>query len=105
MDSERRRTPRLAFGGVVELSAPDLNVYLVAKTTEVSRFGCFVRTPQTLPLGAGLSLKITHEGNEFNASGRVAYVLPQRGVGISFTAATDGDNELLGRWLGEAGAE
>jgi hypothetical protein len=105
MDIERRLTPRHAFGGVIEISAVQPSVYFVAQTTEVSRHGCFVRTPQSLPSGTEIRLRITHGGREFNASGRVVYVLPEKGLGVSFSEITNADNVLLGKWLKEAGAE
>jgi hypothetical protein len=105
MDIDRRRTPRRAFGGVVELSAAGPGVYIVAKTTEISRFGCFVSTSQSLPLGTKVSLKINLEDTEFSASGEVAYVLPGKGLGISFAAATHNDEVRLEEWLRQTGID
>jgi hypothetical protein len=105
MDIDRRISPRRVFGGVVEISAHHPRAYFVAQTTQVNESGCFVRTSQSLQVGTAITLKITHEGNEFNAAGKVVYAFPEKGLGISFTPATDADKSLLGKWISEADAE
>jgi hypothetical protein len=99
MESERRRVPRHTFGGVVELTAEHPGTYVIAKTAELSRLGCFVRTDQAVPVGTKVTLKITSDGNEFNASGEIIYVLPEKGVGIQFATITHKDEVLLEEWL------
>ena len=68
--SERRRVPRCAFGGVAEITTVHPNTYIIVSTGELSRFGCFVTTRATMPIGTKVGLKITYEGRAFNASGR-----------------------------------
>jgi hypothetical protein len=99
VESERRRVPRHAFGGVAEVSASEPSAYIVGKTTELSRLGCFVQTCQQLPVGTAITLKISYEGIEFDALGTIAYSLPQKGMGISFVPLTSVDEELLDEWL------
>jgi hypothetical protein len=105
MDIERRQAPRHPFGGVAELSALEPSAYIIAKTTQLSRFGCFVRTSQHLPDGTWITLKITYEGGEFNAAGSVAYSLPETGLGISFVPTAHHDEVLLEEWLRKAGPD
>jgi hypothetical protein len=104
MDNERRRAPRHPFGGVVELSAADPIAYVIAKTTELGPLGCFVGTAQSLPVGTSVSLKISHGVAEFNATGKVVYVLAQKGMGIGFAATSHDDQRLLEEWLKQSGA-
>jgi hypothetical protein len=97
--AEHRRVPRRAFGGVAEITAAHPSAYIVASTAELSRYGCFVTTDVSLPIGTNVSLKITYEDKVFNASGEVAYVLPERGMGIRFTTTAPEDVALLEAWL------
>jgi hypothetical protein len=82
---ERRRTPRYPFlGGVAEITNTPSGEYVVARTSELGRFGCFVKTKSLFSAGATVSLKITYDLNEFVAAGEVVYVLPNTGMGIAF---------------------
>jgi PilZ domain len=96
---ERRRVPRHAFGGVVELSAVTPNIYIIAKTTEISRNGCFIRAREQVIAGTKVNLKISYDGGEFNSFGEVVYALSGKGMGIRFDSPTDEDSALLDEWL------
>ena len=96
---ERRRVPRFAFGGVAEITALHPNTYILVSTADLSRFGCFVTTLATLPIGTKVGLKITYDDRAFNACGEVAYVLSENGMGIKFTTTAPNDVELLEAWL------
>lgn len=97
--TKRRRLPRYAFGGVAEISSIHSNDHIIASTTELSRFGCFVRTGASLPTGMQVNLKISHDGREFTAHGKVVYVLAERGLGITFEVIEPKDEALLETWL------
>jgi hypothetical protein len=99
MAENRRRVPRRAFGGVAEITTAESSAYIVASTAELSRYGCFVNTQLSLPVGTKVSLKITYEDKVFNASGEVAYVLSENGLGIRFTTTAPEDVALLEEWL------
>jgi hypothetical protein len=95
MAENHRRVPRRAFGGVAEITTADPSAYIVASTAELSRYGCFVTTQASLPIGTKVSLKITYEDKVFNASGEVAYALPENGMGFRFTTTSPEDVALL----------
>jgi hypothetical protein len=99
--AERRGEPRRAFGGVAEILLAQTAAYFVGSVSELSRSGCFLRTSKILPVGASIDLKITHNGAEYNTSGEVVHAVSGEGVGIMFTAADPGDEELLNSWLME----
>jgi hypothetical protein len=101
---ERRRVPRLSFGGVVEISTGRSNPYIIAPIGNLSRFGCFVRTTESVRVGTNVSLKITYEGKEFNTPAVVIYLLAEKGLGIRFAATKPKDEALLDAWLKKAGA-
>jgi hypothetical protein len=71
------------------------------QTSDLSLFGCHVNTPKPWPAGTRLRIRIAHRGAIFAAFGRVAYVLPNTGMGISFTSI-ERDGELtLEKWIAE----
>lgn len=96
---EYRPVPGRRSGGVVEIAAGHANKYIIALVGELSRFGCFVRTCESMPVGTKVSLKITDNGSEFSTPGEVAYILSEKGMGITFTLATRKDEALLEAWL------
>ena len=98
---ERRRVPRFVFGGVAEITAVQPNSYIIVRTAELSRFGCFVTTPKTMIIGTKDDLKITHDGRAFKASGEVVSVQSENGMGIKFTTTAPNDAALLQVWLGQ----
>ena len=93
--SERRRVPRCAFGGVAEITTVHPNTYIVVSTANLSRHGCFVTTLAFMPIGTKVGVRITYDGSIFNASGEVAYVLSENGIGIKFTTTAPNDVALL----------
>jgi hypothetical protein len=98
---QRRRTPRYPFiGGVAELTNTS-GQYLVAGTTQISRFGCFVRTKTPFPAGVPINLRITYERREFSADSEVIYVLAAKGMGIAFRTIPSGTEEVLEDWLAQ----
>lgn len=82
-EMERRSQSGEAFGGVAEITTIDPHAFIVAPTAKLCRFGCFVRTSTSLPVGTTVSVRITHEGHEFNAAGEVI-TSSEKGVGIKF---------------------
>lgn len=98
---EQRRVPRRSFGGVAEISTADDNAHIIGLVSDLSRFGCFVRTHLSVPIGAKIALKITHHGHECVTFGEVVHALKQSGIGIKFEPVTPLDKALLEDWLRE----
>ena len=95
---ERRRVPRVPFKAtslVVEVGSTRA---VVAQTTELSRFGCFVQTLKPYPQGTRVHIDMTQTGSTFSASGVVAYVNGD-GMGVVFSLVEPENYEILGQWL------
>jgi hypothetical protein len=103
LERERRRVPRRAFGGAAEILVAHPATYFVGPVSELSMLGCFLRTDKILPVGATLTLKITHDDAEFNAQGKVVHVVPGAGIGVMFITADADDKQLPNSWLIEDG--
>lgn len=96
---ERRTRPRYSFLAVVELSEV-VGVYCVeGRIREISRKGCYVNTPSTLPLNTQLAVVITRDDDTFETNGKVIYVHEHVGMGILFENTTDEHLETLNSWL------
>jgi PilZ domain len=71
---------------------------VVAQTTELSRFGCFVQTAKPYPQGTRVHLELADGGDVFTASAVVAYVTGD-GMGIVFSMVEPENYEILAKWL------
>jgi hypothetical protein len=98
---EQRRVPRRSFGGVAEISTASTDAHILGLVSELSRYGCFVRTHLSVPIGAKITLKITHHAKECVTRGEVVHAVMQRGIGIKFEPVTRVDEALLEDWLRE----
>jgi hypothetical protein len=102
MDFIRRRAVRHYFGGPAEVTDLDSHTRLLALTTDLSVFGCFVRTRHPFPEGTKITLKITHEGVVFANYGNVAHVQANKGMGIAFGAVDRQAQVVLDRWISQS---
>lgn len=102
MDADRRREPRVAFGGVAEVSAAGLPEQTIGAVSKLSRLGCFVRFTASLPERSRLTLRITYDGQELTAPGVVIYAVRGVGIGVNFGLIAPDDKAVLDHWLSEA---
>jgi len=99
MDSERRRAPRYPFiadAAVIEIWS---DTKLVAKTSDLSIGGCFLDMLNPTPQGTEVRVRISHEDTTFTALGRVVFVLPNMGMGVTFTSVEQDQQAILQKWI------
>lgn len=99
MDSERRRAPRYPFiadAAVIEISS---DTKLIAKTSDLSISGCFLDMLNPTPQGTEVRVRISHEGTTFTALGRVVFLLPNMGMGVTFTSIEEDQQAILQQWI------
>lgn len=82
--AERRRVPRVRFKATSVVTETSSSQALVAQTTQLSCFGCFVQTSKPYPKAARVHIEMTDGGTTFAASGVVAYVTGD-GMGVVFS--------------------
>jgi hypothetical protein len=87
---------------VAELVETASTMCIVGRMTEVSRKGCYVNTPSTLPLDTFLKVVISCDEKTFMTNGRVIYVHEGIGMGIAFVDAAEDQMEVLNSWLVDA---
>jgi Ribonuclease G/E len=78
---------------------------LNARTSDISRTGCYVDTLNPIPQGAEIRLRVTHGTETFVTLARVVYVSYGLGMGIVFVNMEDGELAKLDRWFSETGLE
>jgi PilZ domain len=57
---------------------------LNARTSDVSRTGCYIDSLNPMPAGTLIRVKLTQGGEEVEVRGTVMYVSPGLGMGVAF---------------------
>jgi len=99
MDSERRQAPRYPFIAEAEVTEIASDTKLVAKTSDLSVGGCFLDMLNPSPQGTDVRVRISHQGATFTALGRVAFILPNMGMGVVFTSIEHDHQVILQKWI------
>ncbi len=99
MSSERRRVTRYPFIASAKIIHVRTEAALRARTSELSRYGCYLDMMNPFPLGTAIRLEIEHGGKMFQAEGTVVYSQINMGMGVSFTAIAEEQAEILESWL------
>jgi len=98
----QRTVPRYTVLAIAELVETASTMCIVGRMTKVSRNGCYVNTPETLPANTLLKVVISRDGETFIANGKVIYVHEQIGVGIVFVDLNMEQLTILDSWLADA---
>jgi PilZ domain len=101
MSSEGRRSPRFAFYASAEITERQTETRLTARTSELSRHGCYMDMVNPLPLGTIVKIHLIHHEQTFDAIGRVIYSQPNMGMGVAFDEIEMGQIATLEKWLGD----
>jgi hypothetical protein len=99
MDTERRHAPRYPFIAEAEVIEISSDTKLVAKTSDLSIGGCFLDMLNPTPQGTEVHVRISHEGTSFTALGRVVFILPNMGMGVTFTSVERDQQAILQKWI------
>jgi PilZ domain len=103
--ADRRDSPRYALTLVAHVSEPGNSTVLVARSSDVSRSGCYIDTLNPLPPGTMTNIQLRSGEEIFETLARVVYVCPGLGMGVKW--ATDAPDQqqrfaVLDRWLQKA---
>jgi hypothetical protein len=102
---ERRSAPRHAMVLAADVIELPRGAKLSARTSDISRTGCYIDTLNPIPQGSEVRLRITHGTETFVSLGRVAYVSYGLGMGITFINVEDDQRTRLERWFSEPDRE
>jgi hypothetical protein len=103
--TESNRARRYPIQAYVEVASVSPEKQLRERTTDLSLFGCHVKTVTPFTPGTEVSIQIAHAGENFGARGRVAYARDGVGMGIVFTTIPSTDRTVLEDWITDLGAK
>jgi hypothetical protein len=101
--ADRRETPRYPLMLVAEVTGISESTVLNARSSDVSRSGCYIDTLNPLPPSSQVRVRLIQGEEVFEANARVAYMCPGLGMGVTFDKnAPETQMMILHRWLSEA---
>lgn len=101
--ADRRGAPRYPLILVADVSESTNGSKIFARTSDVSRTGCYLDTLNPIPKGTGIQLRLIRGSEAFETAARVIYVSPGLGMGIRFSEeVAESQLLVLDRWLGQA---
>jgi len=104
MSPERRFAPRYQLIAEAEVREIDSNTLHKAKTGDLSVGGCFLDMLNPSPKDTVVRVTIFRECGTLTTDGRVAFVLPNLGMGVAFTDIARDQSATLEKWIAELGA-
>ena len=100
---ERRAAPRYPLILIAEVTDRLSSAKFAARTSDVSRSGCYLDMLNPLPRDSQIHLRLQSESEKFESAGTVIYVSPGLGMGVAFAAHLPANQqEILDRWLAGA---
>ena len=96
----RRSADRVPLILVAEVTEVDSGARLSARTSDVSRTGCYIDTLNPTPSGTVVRVKLSRDGEELDLLARIVYVSPRLGMGVRFDESiTPAQLAILDRWI------
>lgn len=102
MRKELRRTPRYTFIATAELIEEKTDVRIATRVSELSLHGCYLDMMNPFPENTIVRVKIFAGNDFFQANGKIVYVQPNLGAGVSFLEVDPQHLTILERWLNQA---
>jgi hypothetical protein len=99
MGSQVRRCPRYHFYASAEIVEQKSQTRMTTRTSELSRYGCYLDMLNPLPLGTSVKIQILYNEQTFGAAGRVIYSQPNMGMGVAFDDMETPQEHTLENWL------
>jgi len=101
--TDRRASPRFPVVLAAEVTETATGTRLSARTSDLSRNGCYIDTLNPIPVGTAVRVRLFHETETFEAPAKVVYVSPRLGMGLTFSNDLAPDQlAILDRWLAQA---
>jgi hypothetical protein len=105
MGRDRRVLPRYPFTAAAEALDPHARSRMTARTSDISRGGCYVDTFCPFPRNAHVKIRILRKDEHVVADAKVAYSTIGMGMGLCFTAVQPEHQRVLDKWIGELSGE
>jgi len=85
MSVERRRSSRIPFAASAESIDEAEITRSTSQVSDLSWHGCFVQLPNPFPEGTSVTIEIYKHEDFVETPATVAYSMPRRGMGLTFT--------------------
>jgi hypothetical protein len=102
---ERRILPRYPFTAAAEALDPQSRSRMTARTSDISRGGCYVDTFCPFPRNSTVKIRILREKENVIADATVVYSQMGMGMGLCFTSLEAEHQRVLDKWIGELSGE
>jgi hypothetical protein len=101
--ADRRAAARYPLILVAEISGASSQAVLSARSSDVSRSGCYIDTLNPVPVATQVHVRLRRGDEVFEAHARVMYVCPGLGMGVMFSKDVPEEQlAILDRWLATA---
>jgi hypothetical protein len=104
MSVERRRSSRIPFAASAEIIDEAENTRRTSQVSDLSWRGCFVQLPNPFPEGTPVTIEIYKDEDFVETPATVAYFMPKRGMGLTFTGTEPQFAAILKKWISQAKA-
>ena len=94
-----RRSPRFPFIASAQVVETRTEARLQARTSDISREGCYLDMLNPLPTGTRLKINVTHQNKQLDAIGLVVHSELNVGMGVRFEEI--GQCAVIDAWLAE----
>lgn len=94
-----RKSPRFPFIAAAQVTETRTEARLQARTSDISREGCYLDMLNPLPTGTRLKINVTHHNRQLDAVGRVVHSELNVGMGVQFEEI--GQRAVIDEWLSE----
>ena len=101
MKVNHHRATRYSFSADIAVTDVRSEKQVIARTADLSLFGCFANTTTPFPRGTMVRLRINRGTSHVTALGTIAYSLAKEGMGIEFGKIEPSDLAILEDWLAQ----
>jgi hypothetical protein len=102
---DRRNAPRFPFTATTEVVDIKSRTRMNARTSDLSRHGCYIDTQSPFPLHTKVRIRITNAKKSFETHATVVYSLPNMGMGLSFSTPEPEQQKILTAWIDDLSGE
>lgn len=101
--ADRRDAPRYPLIVMAEVTQTSTGAKLIARTSDISRTGCYVDSLNPVAKGEQIHLRLINRSESFETDALVVYVSPGLGMGLRFAEfVTEKQIAILDSWLAGA---
>lgn len=98
---KQRSVRRCALVASAEVTEPESNTRLSARTSELAIGGCYIDALNPFPEGTQVNIRILRDHGVFEAKAKVVYSHPGFGMGLAFVSIAPDQRSVLEEWLAE----